>query len=116
MSESASWRPFEGGSTLGLSGSQGGTITWDEEYGGQARLTLEQDESRSFHAITCGITGWMLHTRFFGGASEAFAAFEEMRPALVELASRLPEGGPRNAQEGARVGGPLLSAFLARFP
>jgi hypothetical protein len=48
MSESASWQPFEGGSTLGLSGAQGGTISWDEEYGPEVRLTLEQDESRSF--------------------------------------------------------------------
>lgn len=116
MSIGASWKPFAGGSTLGQSGSQGETITWDEEYAGQVRLTLEQDESRSFYAITCGIAGWMVHTRFFGTADEALAAFEEMRPALVELHSRLPEGGPRSAQEAARVGGPLLSAFPARFP
>jgi hypothetical protein len=33
MSDSASWQPYQGGSTLGMMGSQGGTITWDEEYG-----------------------------------------------------------------------------------
>jgi hypothetical protein len=115
MSEAASWQPYEGGSTLGMSGSQGGTITWDEQYAGQVRLTLEQDESRSFHAITCGISGWLVHARFFGSASEAFAALEEMKPALVELGSRLPEGGPSSAAQ-ARAGGPLLAAFVARFP
>jgi hypothetical protein len=115
MSDSASWQPYQGGSTLGMMGSQGGTITWDEEYAGQLRLTLEQDESRSFHAITCGIEGWLLHARFFGAASEALAAFEQMRPALVELWSRLPPGGPRGSPEAPRVGGPLLAAFVAKF-
>lgn len=116
MSETTSWQPFEGGSTLGLPGSQGGTISWDEQYAGQLRLTLEQDESRSFYAITCGITGWLVHSRFFGSASEAFAAFDELRPALVELWTQLPEGGPRSTPDAARKGGPLLAAFLGRFP
>ena len=115
MSDSASWQPFEGGSTLGMAGSQGGTISWDEEYAGQLRLTLEQDESRSFHAITCGVEGWLSHARFFSEASEAIAAFEEMRPALVELWSRLPRGGPRSTPDAGRVGGPLLAAFVSRY-
>ncbi len=114
MSDSASWQPYQGGATLGMMGSQGGTITWDEEYAGQLRLTLEQDESRSFHAITCSVEGWLSHARFFGEASEALAAFEQMRPALVELLAQLPPGGPRSSPEAPRVGGPLLGAFLAR--
>ena len=116
MNEAASWQPYEGGSTLGMSGSQGGTITWDEHFAGQVRLTLEQDMSRSFHAITCGISGWLVHSRFFGSAPEAFAAYEELRPALVELWAELPEGGPRSTPDAARKGGPLLAAFIARFP
>jgi hypothetical protein len=115
MSDSASWQPYQGGSTLGMMGSQGGTITWDEEYAGQLRLTLEQDENRSFHTITCGIEGWLSHARFFGEASEAITAFEEMKPALVELWSRLPPGGPRSTPEAPRLAGPLLAAFVARF-
>jgi hypothetical protein len=116
MSEDTAWRPYEGGSTLGLQGSEGGTITWDEEYAGQVRLTLEQDESRSFYAITCGVAGWMVHTRFFGSSAEALAAFEEMRPALVELLSRLPPSAPAPSREALREGGALLSGFIARFP
>ena len=116
MSENASWQPYEAGSTLGLPGAQGGTITWDEQYGDQVRLTLEQDEGRSFHALTCSISGWLVHTRFFGSAPEAFAAFEELRPALEELSSQLPAGGPRSTPDAARKGGPLLAAFLGRFP
>lgn len=116
MSDDATWQPYQGGSTLGLSGSEGGTISWDEEYAGQLRITLEQDESRSFHAITCGVSGWMVHTRFFGSAAEAFAAFEEMRPALEELLSKLPPSEPKPSREALREGGSLLSGFIARFP
>lgn len=116
MSENASWQPFENGSTLGLPGSEGGTISWDEQYDGAVRLTLEEDESRSFYALTCGVAGWLVHTRFFGSRDEAIAAFEEMRPALVELRSRLPQENPRSSREASRAGGELLAAFLGRFP
>ncbi|HYI02214.1 hypothetical protein [Hyalangium sp.] len=116
MSEDRSWQPYQGGSTLGMQGSEGGTITWDEEYTEQVRLTMEQDESRSFYAITCGVAGWLVHTRFFGSAAEASAAFEEMRPALVELLSRLPASTPKPPREALREGGALLSGFVARFP
>lgn len=115
-SQESQWEWAHGGSTLGMAGSEGGTIVRDEMYAEQARLTLEQDESRGFHALTCGISGWFVHTRFFGDTSEAHAAFDEMKPALVELLARLPEGGPRSTPDAARTGGPLLSAFIARFP
>jgi hypothetical protein len=115
MSEDTSWQPYAGGSTLGMQGSEGGTISWDEAYADQLRLTLEEDESRSFYAITCGIAGWLVHTRFFGSATEAYAAFEEMRPALVELWSRLPASEPEPSREARHQGGVLLSAFVARF-
>jgi hypothetical protein len=116
MSDQPTWQPYQAGSTLGMTGSEGGTITWDEQYADQVRLTMEQDESRSFYAITCGISGWLVHTRFFGSGAEASAAFEELRPALVELLSRLPQDDPRSSRDAAREGGPLLAAFVARFP
>jgi hypothetical protein len=116
MSEDAAWRPYQGGSTLGLQGSEGGTISWDEEYADQVRITLEQDESRSFYAITCGVAGWMVHTRFFGSSAEALAAFEEMRPALVELLSSLPPSDPKPSREVLREGGARLAGFISRFP
>nr|WP_211194221.1 hypothetical protein [Pyxidicoccus fallax] len=95
-------------------GSQGGTIARDEDLAGQVRLTYEVDDSRSFHAITCSVTGWLLHHRFFDNAADATTAFEAMKPALEELGSQLTEGGPKSAAE-ARAGGPLLAAFMARF-
>jgi hypothetical protein len=115
MDSTTHWQPAHGGSTLGMAGSEGGVIVRDETYTEQARLTLEQDESRSFFAITCGVSGWMVHTRYFGDATEAHAAFEEMQPALVELLSRLPQGGPTGSPDARRTGGPLLAAFTSRF-
>ncbi|QSQ15512.1 hypothetical protein [Myxococcus landrumensis] len=108
------WVSFDAGSTLGWMGSQGGTIARDEDFAGQLRLTYEVDESRSFHAVSCSVTGWLLHHRFFDQAEQALAAFEAMKPALEELRAQLREGGPTSAEE-ARRGGPLLAAFLARF-
>jgi hypothetical protein len=95
-------------------GSQGGTIARDEELAGQVRLTYEADESRSFHAISCSVTGWLLHHRFFDNAEAAHAAFDAMKPALEELRGQLTEGGPKSPAE-ARAGGPLLASFMARF-
>ncbi len=108
------WRPYEDGSSLGWMGSQGGTIARDEELVGQVRLTYEVDDSRSFHALTCSVAGWLLHHRFFDNAADAHAAFEAMKPALEELRTRLSEGGPKSPAD-ARAAGPLLAAFLARY-
>lgn len=109
------WRPHDGGASIGWMGTQGGAIVRDEVFAEQLRLTYEADESRSFHAITCTVTGWLMHHRFFDDAGDAHAAFDAMKPAMEALGARLREGGPRSPQE-AREGGPLLADFIARFP
>lgn len=109
------WVPFDAGSSIGWMGSQGGAIARDEDFAGQLRLTYEADTSRSFHAVSCSVAGWLLHHRFFDQAEQAVAAFDAMKPALEELRTHLREGGPASAEE-ARRAGPLLAAFLARFP
>lgn len=108
------WKPYEAGSSIGWLGSQGGTIARDEDLAGQVRLTYEVDDSRSFHALSCAVAGWLLHHRFFDNAADATAAFDAMKPALEELRTKLTEGGPKSPAE-ARAGGPLLAAFMARF-
>ena len=35
-------------------------------------------------AITCGIYGWMAHTRFFGSKDEANAEYDKMNPRLLK--------------------------------
>jgi hypothetical protein len=116
MSDERSWSPAEGGSTLGLEGQEGATIVRDEEHPAGLRLTLEEDPSRSFHALTCGVSGWLVHRRYFGSEAEAVAAWEEMKPALVELSRQLPAPGAGGLDPATREAGAKLGAFLARFP
>ena len=115
MKEGVGWGPHLGGSTLGMPGSLGGTISRDESLAqGHGRLTLEEDAERSFWALTCSVEGWLVHTRYFGTDAEAHAAFEEMKPALAHLLTALP-AAPGN-HEQVQHAGPLLAAFTARFP
>ncbi|NBD11266.1 hypothetical protein [Corallococcus silvisoli] len=114
MTEDSGWSDYEGGATLGSMGSQGGTITRDEGLRDLLRLTYEADDSRSFHVVTCGVSGWLVHPRFFDNAADALAAFDAMKPALEELGTKLPEGGPKTPADG-RAAGPLLATFRVRF-
>lgn len=82
------WFAFEKRTTIGAIGSEGGAILRDEMHPDGARITLERTATR--FAITCGVYGWMVHTRFFATESEAVAAYEEMKPALAEILARLP--------------------------
>jgi hypothetical protein len=116
MNEEQSWRPAAGGSTLGLEGAEGGTIVRDEEHPAGLRLTLEEDASRSFHALTCTVSGWLVHRRYFDNDARAVEAWEEMKPALVELVMQLPAGGAKGLDPATRAAGAKLGAFLARFP
>lgn len=107
------WIAFESGSTIGATGSEGGTILRDELHPEGSRITLERTASRL--AITCGIYGWMVHTRFFADESEAVAAFEEMKPALEEILARLP-AGDEDVEAAVPEVAEVLNDFVARFP
>ncbi len=92
MAES-SWYRFDNGSTLSHAGSEGGVIVFDEEHPLGARVTLERDTKAAPFAITCGIYGCMLHTRFFGLESEASSEYGLMKNALSDLLFRAGESG-----------------------
>ena len=111
------WEPVSGGATLGGVGTEGGSVYVDEEHPTLGlRLTLEGDAARDFWAVTCGVSGWMVHTRFFSTEAQARAALEEMRPALEALAGELVAGGQRPGAPGRVESGAKLAAFTARFP
>ena len=59
------WHPFEDGASIGQAGSEGGVIVRDDEHPWGARITLERDGGFAPFALTCGIYGWMVHTRWF---------------------------------------------------
>jgi hypothetical protein len=106
------WYPFDKGATLGQKGSESGVILRDEEHPLEARITLECDTKSAPFAITCGIYGCMLHTRFFSIESEACSQYEEMKAALSALLLTENEGGP----EGCRSFLDGVAEFVEKYP
>lgn len=110
------WHPFEGGSSLGKRGSEEGVIVRDEEHEEGARITLERGGPTAPFAITCGIYGWMVHTRFFGTEAEAGIEYERMKPDLAEILNAIPyKDDPEMEAKSAGVTG-LISDFVERYP
>jgi hypothetical protein len=84
------WAEFDSGKTINTQGSENGRIIRDDEHSDGARITLEQDTQIAPFAITCGIYGWMVHTRFFSKESEANDAFDEMKDAIANIVNLIP--------------------------
>ena len=109
-----SWRPLEEGATLGQPGSEQGIILRDEEHDLGARITLERATSVAPFAITCGIYGWMLHTRFFASEDEANAQYGQMKDALSALLEAVEQtaaidGGRKVLMDG-------IDEFIGNYP
>jgi hypothetical protein len=106
------WKPFDNGSTLGLKGSESGETTRDEEHVQGARITLEKNGNIAPFAITCGIYGWMVHTRFFVTEDEAVAEYDKMKASLSEIVEWFsdPNCDDRRATEKA------MEAFVETYP
>jgi hypothetical protein len=110
-----SWRPFDGGATIGQCGSEGGVILHDEEHELGARISLERDCAQGVpFAVTCGIYGWFFHTRFLG--SEAEAEFAAMREGLTAILDRIPLVRDPDADIRAVEVSEAIQAFVDRFP
>jgi hypothetical protein len=103
------WYPFESGKSLGSRGSEDGVIVLDDELDAGARITIEHGGQVAPYAITCGVYGCMVHTRFFSTETEARVQCEAMKLALAELVSSLVEAGDASA-------GDLCARFVERFP
>lgn len=105
------WNAYESGRTRGTRGSEGGTIVLDDEHSDGARITLERDTLHNVpFAITCGIYGWLVHTRFFADEPGAAAAFDEMKAALARILHLIAgQVGPDRITEA-------VDAFVEQFP
>ncbi len=84
------WHPYEDGQTIGKKGPEGGLFMLDDEHVYGARITLEKGCLRAPYGITCGVYGWLVHTRFVADDESAQHAVEEMRKALTEIVDLLP--------------------------
>ena len=105
------WKPFDSGRSLGVVGSEGGSILLDDEYPGGARITIERGGHIAPYSITCGIYGWMAHTRFFSTEAEARNECAEMKPALSALMRSLG-----SAADGGEIAADSCARFIERFP
>src|SRR5690349_19787706 len=110
------WEPFAGGSSIGKSGSDEGTITRDEAHPLGARITLERDPALVPFAVTSGIYGWMVHTRYFATEAEAQAAFEEMKPELAAILELIPQEDNPEAGAAFPEVKRAIEEFVRRFP
>jgi hypothetical protein len=110
------WRNFENGETVGKLGSENGTILRDDEHTEGSRITLEQGGHVAPFAITCGIYGWMFHTRFFGSETDAQSEFEAMKEALVCILESIPLSTDSDAGSKAQKTSQLIADFVERFP
>lgn len=97
-------------------GSEGGKILLDEDYDGCARITLEEGGGAAPFAITCGIYGWMVHTRFFGEAMEARASYDAMKPGLAQIVEMIPLQGDPNSAAKMGQASEAISAFCDANP
>ena len=111
-----SWHPFEDGKTLGGAGSDGGVITRDEEHGDGARVTLERDGGGAPWSITCGIYGWMTHTRLVGSGEDAEREFWEMKAELERLMGMIPMEGEAEMEAKRHAAVDALGDVLERCP
>jgi hypothetical protein len=110
------WQPFDSGQSIGQKGSEDGTILRDEEHIYGARITIERlGHIRRRFSITCGIYGWMLHTRFFFSRIETQKAFEEMKDELAGILNLIPSVEEADDIKVEAVS-KAISEFVERFP
>ncbi|NLF76561.1 MAG: hypothetical protein GX573_12765 [Chloroflexi bacterium] len=114
MSE-AVWKAYKEGITVGQGGTENGVIILDDEHIEGARITLERDGYTPF-AITCGIYGWFVHTRFFGMETKARQAFEDMKRELDRILGLIPDRGDPEAETKLPVVIDAITDFVAQFP
>jgi hypothetical protein len=114
--EPSNWYPFDGGRSVGTPGSEAGTILADDEHALGARITLERDGATAPFAITCGIYGWMMHTRLFGAEADARLAYDAMRQALGEIMLTIPLDGDPDRDAHMTDVMRRIGDFIERFP
>jgi hypothetical protein len=109
------WREFSMGSSIGTVGSEGGAIVADESYEDRARITLERSTRLAPYAVTCGVSGWLVHTRFFESEAEARSQFDAMKAALAHMTDAVKSVDDVQPNDTSLIGR-LCQAFVEEFP
>jgi hypothetical protein len=108
------WTAFEGGATVGQPGGERGVVIRDDELVYTSRITLERSSEIAPFAITCGLYGWFVHTRFFSTEAEAQDAFREMKLDLGRIAGLIPDEA--NFDRLRPTVQAAIHKFIERFP
>ena len=115
MSIETNWSDYDEGFSIGTVGASGGAIVRDEEHESGARITLEEESSFAPFAVTCGIYGWMFHTRYFADESEADVEYEQMKNDLSEILETIAaEENLDEAAESEIV--EAIEQFVEKYP
>jgi hypothetical protein len=109
------WQPFDRGRSIGMIGTESGVILLDDEHSDGARITLERGGRTPF-AITCGVYGWMVHTRFFAEEAEARRAFDEMKRALDAIVRSITSNDDPDRDVAIKAATRMVNEFVERFP
>ena len=99
-----------------IRGTSGGVIVADEEHGLGARITLERLGDVDSFAVTCGIYGWMMHTRYVARLDLAQQDFAAMRDEMDTLLAMIPLRTDLEADRKIDLASQAMSDFVDRFP
>ena len=114
--ETEGWSAVDDGTTMGETGSEGGVILRDDEYRGGARITLERGGGTTPFIITCGVYGWMVHTRFFGTLGDAEREYAAMQHDLAATVDIIPLASDPDADGKMDAASDAITRFVDRFP
>ena len=110
------WIVIDNGRTLGQRGTEDGRILRDDEHPLGARITLEREGRIAPFAITCGISGWMVHTRFFGSQQDAEHDYLLMCAALEAILHLELAGEDENADGRMAQMADAIATFVEQYP
>jgi hypothetical protein len=103
------------GGNIGKVGSEGGVIVADESDDDGARITLERSTRLAPFAITCGVSGWLVHTCFFESEADARSQFDAMKVALARMTEAVKSVADVRPHDTSLIGR-LCQEFVAEFP
>ena len=105
----SNWLPYNRGRSIGIKGSEGGTIVRDEEYPLGARMTIKQ--GKDYVSVSCNISGMIDHTRFFKGMRAAEREYSTMQAELAKVMDSISIAKAADIKVWESI-----SEFVARFP
>ena len=116
MSIKTNWYDYDEGYSVGTVGSNGGVIARDEEHESGARITLEEESSFAPFAVTCGIYGWMFHTRYFSDKAEASDEYDAMKNELNEILESISAEEENLDEEAHKEIAEKMERFVEKYP